>query len=80
MSIPAYEHVKTAFAENDLDRLKDIYTDLMKRLDASPNTSVEELLNAIHSTSFSLSRNFGAESFIPKVVREEKKSCITAIR
>lgn len=80
MSCGIYETVQSAFERNHRPYLQDVYADLMKRIDALPKSSVEELLSAINNTSFCLSRNFGAESFIPKYVRERKNKSCTAIR
>jgi hypothetical protein len=57
-----------------------LYTALKKNIGASRTNSVDELLSgemsAINNTSRSLARNFGAESYIPKYVRDKKdKAC-----
>lgn len=75
-----YDAVKSAFNKNDQLYLRDIEADLKKQVDASPKRSVEELLSATKNASFSLSRNFGAESYVPKYVRERKNKTCTALR
>ena len=73
--------VKSLFELNDLEGLKTANADLLKQLkvvDARALRS-EELLGAITSTNSTLSRNIGAEIYIPNYVRQQKKKC-TAIR
>jgi hypothetical protein len=56
-----------AIAANDLESLHSLqrlYTELEKNIDASRTNFVDKLLSgAINSTSRSLARNFGAESY-----------------
>ena len=73
--------VKSLFELNDLEGLKTANADLLKQLkvvDARALRS-EELLGAITSTNSTLSRNIGAEIYIPNYVWQQKKKC-TAIR
>ena len=73
--------VKSLFELNDLEGLKTANADLLKQLkvvDARALRS-EELLGAITTTNSTLSRNIGAEIYIPNYVRQQKKKC-TAIR
>ena len=88
-SLPAisgniFDNVQFAIAANDLESLQRLYTELEKNIDASRTNSVDELLSgevsAINNTSRSLARNVGAESFIPKYVRDKKDKPCTAIR
>jgi hypothetical protein len=88
-SLPAisgdiFANVQFAIAANHLEYLQRLYTELEKNIDASRTNSVDELLsgevNAINNTSRSLARNFGAESYIPKYVRDRKDKACTAIR
>jgi hypothetical protein len=68
-----------AIAANDLKSLERLYTELEKNIDASRTNSVDEPLRTINNTSRSLDRNFGAESYIPKYVRDKKDKACTAI-
>ena len=76
----SYETVKSAFAVNDLAVLQDCWADLWKDIDAISESSLEQLLDAMSSTNYSLSRNIGAEIYIPKSVRDRKDKSCTAIR
>jgi hypothetical protein len=80
MSVSIYEIVKAALKKDDRQYLKDIEADLKKRIDGVPKRSIEDLLGAVNNTSFFLARNFGAESYIPKYVREKTKKICTALR
>jgi hypothetical protein len=57
-----------------------LYTELEKNIDASRTNSVDEVLSAMNNTNRSLARNFGAESYIPKYVRDKKDKACTAMR
>jgi hypothetical protein len=83
-SLPAisgktFDNVQFAIAANDLKSLERLYTELEKNIDASRTNSVDEPLRTINNTSRSLDRNFGAESYIPKYVRDKKDKACTAI-
>ena len=68
--------VKSLFELNNLEGLKTAKADLLKQLkfgDARVLGS-KELLGAITSTNSTLSRNIGAEIYIPNYVRQQKKS------
>jgi hypothetical protein len=80
MSGKTFDNVQFAIAANDLEPLQRLYTELEKNIDASRTNSVDELLSATNNTSRSLARNFGAESYIPKYVRDKKDKACTAIR
>ena len=80
MSVRIYEIVKAALKKDDRQYLKDIEADLKKRIDGVPKRSIEDLLGAVNNTSFFLAHNFGAESYIPKYVREKTKKICTALR
>jgi hypothetical protein len=67
-----YETVKSAFAVNNLAVLQDCWADLWKNIDAKSESSLEQLLDTMSSTNFGLSRNIGAEIYIPKSVRDRK--------
>ena len=73
--------VKSLLELNDLEGLKTANTDLVKQLKVVDTRALgsEELLDAISSTNSTLSRNIGAEIYIPNYVRQQKKKC-TAIR
>ena len=71
-----FEIVQLAFAANDLESLR-LCTKLEKKIDVSRTSSVDKLLSAINNTS--LTRNFGAESYILKH-RDKKDKAFTAIR
>jgi hypothetical protein len=64
MPVSNYETVKAALEKDDRQYLKDIEADLKKRLDG---------VSVVNNKSFFLARNFGAESCIPKYVRERTK-------
>ena len=59
-----YETVQSAFAVNDLVVIQDCWADLARTIDAISKSSVEQLLGAMRSTNYSLSRSIGAEIFI----------------
>jgi hypothetical protein len=80
MSVSIYETVKAALEKDDWQYLKDIEADLKKRIDGVPKCSIVDLLSAVNNTSFFLACNFGAESYIPKYVREKTKNICTALR
>ena len=80
MSENIFDNVKSVIAANDLQSLLRLYPELEKKIDASRTNSVDELLSAIKNTSRSIARNFGAESYIPKYVREKKDKACTALR
>ena len=66
-----YETVQSAFAVNDLAVLQDCWaTQSWGGIDTISESSVEQLLSTISSANYSLSRNIGAEIFIPKSVRD----------
>ncbi len=75
-----YRTVQSAFVANDLSVLKGCWADLGKKIDAISESSIEQLLDAISSTDYSLSRSIRSEIFIPKSVRDEKNQSCTAIR
>ena len=75
----SYKSVKDALENNNSKRLQDLNADLTKKIEVLNTKSIEELLCAIDSSSSSLARNFGAETFIPTVARQQKKK-FTAIR
>lgn len=75
-----YETVKSAFAVNDLAVLQHYWVDLLREIDSISESSHEQLLDAISSTNYSLSRCIGAEIFIPKCVKDQKDKSCTAIR
>ena len=75
-----YETVQSAFAANNLPVLKECWTSLEKKIDAIPESTVEQLLVAMSSFDVSLSRNISAEFYIPKSVRDQKDKSFTAIR
>jgi hypothetical protein len=82
MPVSIYETVKAALEKDDRQYLKDIEADLKKRIDGVPKRSIKDL-SVVNNKSFFLARNFGAESYIPKYVRErprEKKIFCTALR
>jgi hypothetical protein len=72
MSVGIYETVKAALEKDDRQYLNNILKIC--------NRSV--LLSAVNNTSlfFLAPRNFGAESHIPKYVREKTKKFCTALR
>ncbi|XP_028406782.1 52 kDa repressor of the inhibitor of the protein kinase-like [Dendronephthya gigantea] len=76
-----YSKVRSPFSINDLPVLQECWDDIIAQIDAKPEISVEQLLDAMNTTNSSLSRNIGAEIYIPKCVRDKNKdkSC-TAIR
>ena len=80
MSGNIFDNVQSAFAANDFESLQRLYTELEKKIDFSRASSVDELLSAINNPGRSLARNFGAESYIPKYVRDKKDKACTAIR
>jgi hypothetical protein len=80
MSGNIFDYVKSVIAANNLQSLQRLYSELEKKIDASQTNSVDELLSAIRNTSRSLARNCGAESYIPKYVREKKDKACTALR
>jgi hypothetical protein len=80
MSVSIYETVKAALEKDDRQYLKDIEADLKKRLDSVPKRSIKDLLSVVNNKSFFLAQNFGAESYIPKYVRERTKIFCTAFR
>ena len=80
MSGNIFDNVQSAFAANDFESLQRLYTELEKKIDVSRASSVDELLSAINNPGRSLARNFGAESYIPKYVRDKKDKAFTAIR
>ena len=63
-----HETVQSAFAVNDLAVLQDCWADLARKIDAISESLVEQLLGAMSSTNYSLSRSIGAEIFILKSV------------
>jgi phage-related tail fiber protein len=67
-----YKTVKSGFVVNDLAVLQDCWADLWKNINAISESSLEQLLDATSSTNYSLSRNIGAEIYIPKSVRDQK--------
>lgn len=75
-----YETVRSAFAKNDTKGLSDLYARMQVEVDVRSLRSVQELLDDIYSTDHALSRNFGAESYVPKSAREGKGKACTAIR
>jgi hypothetical protein len=80
MSVSIYETVKASLEKDDRQYLKDIEADLKKRLDGVPKRSIKDLLSVVNNKSFFLAQNFGAESYIPKYVRERTKIFCTAFR
>jgi hypothetical protein len=74
MSVGIYETAKAALKKDDQQYLNNILKIC--------NRSVPLLkLSAVNNTSFFLApRNFGAESYIPKYVREKTKKFCTALR
>ena len=74
MSASIYESVKSGFERNDQPYLRDFKAGLKKRIDASPKISFEALLSTVNNRSFCAGRNFGAEPYIPRYVRD-KKDC-----
>ena len=79
-----YDTVQSAFAVNNLSVLKECWADLLREIigeiDATSESSIEQLLGAMSSTDHSLSRNISAEIYIPKSVRDQKNKSCTAIR
>ena len=73
--------VKSFFELNDLEGLKTANAALLKQLKVVDTRALgsEELLGAITNTNSTLSRNIGAEIYIPDYVRQQKKKC-TALR
>ena len=69
--------VKSLFELNDLEGLKTANADLLKQLKVVDTRALgsEELLGAITSTNSTLSRNIGAEIYIPNYVRQQKRKC-----
>ena len=67
--------VKSLFELNNLEGLKMAKADLLKQLKFGDARALgsEELLGAITSTNLTLSRNIGAEIYIPNYVRQQKK-------
>jgi hypothetical protein len=83
MPVSIYETVKAALEKDDRQYLKDIEADLKKRIDGVPKRSIKDFLSVVNNKSFFLARNFGAESYIRKYVRErprERKIFCTALR
>ena len=74
-----YMSVKNALENDNSKRLQDLNADLTKLIEVLNTKSIEEVLGAIDSSSSSLARNFGAETFIPRVARQQKKK-FTAVR
>ena len=75
----SYESVKNALENGNSKRLQNLNADLTKQIEVLNTKSIEEVLGAIDGSSSSLDRNFGAETFIPTVARQQKKK-FTAIR
>lgn len=75
-----YETVLSGFERDDQHCLQEVYDDLVRQINVSRKSSVDELVSAVNSTSSFLSRNFGAEKLIPKDVRDRKGKAFTAIR
>ncbi|XP_028418971.1 uncharacterized protein LOC114544578 [Dendronephthya gigantea] len=75
-----YNAVRCALEKDDRQYLKTIEADLKKRIDAAAKRSTEQLLNELNNTSFCLTRNFAAESYIPTSVRKATKKFCTALR
>ena len=75
----SYKNVKDALENNNYKRLQDLNADLKRQIEVLDTKSIEELLGAIDSSSSSLARNFGAETFIPTVACQQKRK-FTAIR
>ena len=75
----SYKSVKNALENDNSKHLQDLNADLTKLIEVLNTKSIEEVLGAIDSSSSSLARNFGAETFIPRVARQQKKK-FTAVR
>lgn len=73
-----YETARSAFAKNDLKCLIDLYSRLIP--DVRPLCSIQEMLDNIYNSTHALSRNFGAEIYVPKHARDGKNKAFTAIR
>ena len=74
-SISVFERVKFALNSNDEITLRAIYNDLACRLRSLRVISSEEHLKEIRGSSSFLSRNIGAELFVPQHAKEGR-SCI----
>ena len=66
--------------DGDVESLQHIYEGLLNRVRAARKCSLAELLSAINSSEFTLSRNFSVEHFVPNYARGREKKCFTAIR
>ena len=73
-----YETIRSALAKNDMKGLNDLYSRFLR--DVRPSCSIQQLLDNIYAPDHALSRNFGAEIYVPKHAREGKKKACTAIR
>lgn len=80
MSNSMYDTVQTGFMNGNVETLQKIHNDLLSRINTARKCSVEELLSAMNSAQFTLSRNFCMEHFIPNYAREQGKMSCTAIR
>ena len=80
MSISIFEAVKAALEKDDQQYLRDIEANLKKRVDDAPKRTIDDLLSFVNNTSFFLSRNFGAESYIPKHAQQKTRKFCTALR
>ena len=69
-SISVFEQVKFVLNSNDGKTLRTIYDDLACRLRSLQAVSSEEHLKEIRGSSSFLSRNIGAESFVPQHAKE----------
>ena len=66
-------------SDGDVGSLQQIYEGLLNRVRAARKCSLAELLSAINSSEFTLSRNFSVEHFVPNYARGREKF-FTAIR
>ena len=70
----------TCTGDGDVGSLQQIYEGLLNHVHAVRKCSLAELLSAINSSEFTLSRNFSVEHFVPNYARGREKKCFTAIR
>ena len=80
MSGSMYDTVQAGLFNGDVESLQKIYEDLLNRVRAARKCSLAELLSAINSSEFNLSRDFSMEHFVPSHVRRREKKFFTAIK
>ena len=69
----------TCTGDGNVESLQQIYEGLLNCVRTACKCSLAELLSAINSSEFTVSRNFSVEHFVPNYARGQEK-CFTAIR